>query len=129
MTPTVGERLPELSVELTPTFIIGAALASRDFEEVHHDRDIARERGSEDIFLNILATQGLVVRLVTDWAGAGAVVRHSSVRLGVPAYAGDRLTLTGEVTDVADGVVGVSVRGQVARGDHVTGSVQVEVPA
>ena len=50
----VGDRLPELTIEGTPTFIVASALATRDFQDVHHDRDLAVQSGSKDIFLNIL---------------------------------------------------------------------------
>lgn len=121
-----GDHLPELALEITPTVIIAAALASRDFERVHHDRTHAQASGMRDIFINILATNGFVVRYVTDWAGPDAVVKQSSIRLGVPHYAGETLTLTGSVTEVTpDGEVSVAVRGRNTLGDHVTGTVTV----
>ena len=61
----------------TPTVVISTALATRDFQDVHHDRDAAVQRGGKDIFVNILTTTGLVQRYVTDWAGPSAVAgRH-----------------------------------------------------
>ena len=121
-----GDKLPQLALDITPTVIIAAALASRDFERVHHDRADAQASGMRDIFLNILATNGFVVRFVTDWAGPQAVVKQSSIRLGVPHYAGETLTLTGSVEErTPDGDVRVAVRGRNALGDHVTGTVTV----
>src|SRR3954469_20873199 len=90
--------LPDLRIEVTPTLVVSTALATRDFQDVHHDRDRATARGSADIFLNILTTTGLVQRFVTDYAGPDAIVRRIAIRLGVPCYAGDTLTLTGHVT-------------------------------
>ena len=84
---TVGEKLPELKLEGTPTFIVSTALATRDFQDVHHDRDLAQAKGSKDIFINILSDTGLVERFVTDWAGPSARVKSISLRLGVPWYA------------------------------------------
>ena len=75
MTTEVGLALPELVIDVTPTFVISTAIATRDFQDVHHDRDRAVERGGKDIFVNILTTTGLVQRYVTDWAGPQAVVR------------------------------------------------------
>lgn len=125
---TEGEALPELALDISATVIIGAALASRDFERVHHDRSYAQDSGMRDIFLNILATNGLVVRYVTDWAGPDAVVRQSSIRLGVPHYAGETLTLSGSVAEVRDdGDVDIAVRGRNAMGDHATGTVTVNL--
>ena len=119
--------LPARVIEVTPTFVISSALATRDFTDVHHDRDRAVARGAKDIFLNILTTTGLVQRYVCDWA-PGAVVRAISIRLGVPCHAGDTLTLTGQVT-AADGTEQViSVTGRCGLGDHVTGTVRIERP-
>lgn len=64
----VGDVLPELSVPVTRTLIVATALASRDYQDVHHDPERARERGSKDIFMNILTSNGLVDRYVTGWA-------------------------------------------------------------
>src|SRR2546430_8699007 len=82
-------------LDVTPTFVIAAAIATRDFQDVHHDRDRAVERGGKDIFVNILTTTGLVQRYVTDWAGPEAVGRKIAIRLGVPRYPGDKLTVSG----------------------------------
>ena len=124
----VGTVLPELAVALTPTFVVATAIATRDYQDVHHDRDAAQQRGAPDIFMNILTTTGLVQRYVTDWAGPEALVRGVAVRLGVPNFPGDTMTLTGQVTDRAGDVLTVEVRGANRIGDHVTGTVRVELP-
>ncbi|MFF0814654.1 MaoC family dehydratase [Rhodococcus sp. NPDC003318] len=120
---TVGESLPSLSIHGDPTFIVSAALATRDFQDVHHDRDRAQQRGSKDIFVNILTDTGLVQRFVTDWAGPRAVIKSIALRLGVPWYAYDTLTLTGSVTSVEDGLVTLAVVGKNSLGDHITSTV------
>jgi len=125
MTVTVGEQLPPMTVEATPTFVVSTAIATRDFQDVHHDRDRAIQRGSKDIFVNILADTGLVQRYVTDWAGPAARVRKIAIRLGVPCYAYDTLQFSGEVTDVAGDDVTVSVVGRGQLGDHVVGTVVI----
>ncbi|MEC3977128.1 acyl dehydratase [Amycolatopsis sp. H20-H5] len=124
----VGTELPPLTIEATPTFVVSTALATRDFQDVHHDRDSAVARGSKDVFLNILTDTGLVQRFVTDWAGPEALVRSVKIRLGVPCYAYDTLTFSGRVVerDGADVVVGVSGIGVL--GEHVTGTVAVTMP-
>jgi hypothetical protein len=122
---TVGAALPELRIEATPTFVVSTALATRDFQDVHHDRDAAIARGSKDIFVNILTDTGLVQRFVTDWAGPGARVLGISIRLGVPCYAYDTLVFTGEVVADNDGVLTVAVLGRGQLGDHVTGTVRL----
>ena len=43
MTATsVGTKLPELSLYGDPTFIVSTAIATRDYQDVHHDRDKAQ---------------------------------------------------------------------------------------
>ena len=119
-TVEVGTKLPELKLYGDPTFIISTALATRDFQDVHHDRDKAQQRGSKDIFVNILTDTGLVQRYVTDWAGPRAVVKSISLRLGVPWYAYDTLTLSGTVASVEDGLVTVDITGTNSLGKHIT---------
>jgi uncharacterized OB-fold protein len=123
------ETLPELTIELTPTFVVSTALATRDFQDVHHDRDLAVARGSKDIFLNILTDTGLVQRYVTDWAGPQARVKSIAIRLGVPAYAYDTLVLSGEITDAVDDERTISVTGRDALGEHIVSTVRLDVPS
>ena len=117
--PAVGTKLPELSLYGDPTFIVSTAIATRDYQDVHHDRDKAQAKGSKDIFVNILTDTGLVQRYVTDWAGPGAVITSIALRLGVPWYAYDTVTFRGEVTEVTDGLLTVKVVGSNSLGDHV----------
>jgi len=126
----VGEALPPLEVPLTRTLIVATAIASRDYQDVHHDHELAKERGSPDIFMNILTTNGFVGRFVTDWTGPEALLRKVDIRLGVPNYPGDAMTLEGSVTekDADAGTIVVSVRGHNGLGDHVTGKVLVALP-
>ena len=124
-TVAVGDTLPELRIEATPTFIVSTALATRDFQDVHHDRDLAQAKGSKDIFVNILTDTGLVGRFVTDWAGQRAQIRSITLRLGVPWYAYDTMVMTGTVTALDAGVATVDVVGTNALGKHVTSTVTV----
>jgi len=121
----IGTDLPPMTIEATPTFVVSSALATRDFQDVHHDRDQAIARGSKDIFVNILTDTGLGAPFVTDWAGPAANVHSISIRLGVPCYAYDTLVFTGTVTEVDGDVLTVSVTGRGQLGDHVVGTVKV----
>ncbi|MEV5836507.1 MaoC family dehydratase [Nocardia sp. NPDC052112] len=116
----VGTALPELVITADPTFVISTALATRDFQDVHHDRDKAVARGSKDIFVNILTDTGLVQRFVTDWAGPRAIVKSVALRLGVPLYAGDTLTLSGTVSTIDGDDIGIDIVGRDSLGDHIT---------
>ncbi|NVN53395.1 MaoC family dehydratase [Mycolicibacterium hippocampi] len=115
----VGTKLPELKLYGDPTFIVSTAIATRDYQDVHHDRDKAQAKGSKDIFVNILTDTGLVQRFITDWAGPTAVIKTIGLRLGVPWYAYDTVTFTGEVTAVEGDVVSLKITGSNSLGDHV----------
>ena len=124
----VGDEIPALEIPLTRTLIVATAIASRDYQDVHHDPALAHEKGSQDIFMNILTTNGLVGRYITDWAGPNTVMKSVKIRLGAPNYPGDTMVLTGSVIDKADGVVTVGLRGANSLGDHVTGTVALMLP-
>ena len=115
---------PDRVIDVTPTFVIASALATRDFQDVHHDRDRAVVRGARDIFINILTTTGLVQRYVSAWA-PDAMVRAVSIRLGVPCHAGETLTLSGQVTAADGDEQVVAVTGRCSLGDHVTATVRI----
>ena len=128
----VGDELPLCPIPLTPTLIVSTAIASRDYQDVHHDRDMATKKGSEDIFMNILTTSGLSARYVGDWAGSDAVFKNLKIRLGTPNYPDDCMTMSGSVTAKreADGeaIAEISFQGRNSRGPHVTGTVDVALP-
>ena len=128
---TVGMPLPEQSIPITTTVIVAGALASRDFTPLHHDRSAAQAAGMQDVFMNILTTNGLVGRYVTDWAGPNAVVKNVAIKLGAPNLPGDAMRMTGSVKakDEKAGVVEVEVTGKNSWGNHVTGTVRVALPA
>lgn len=130
-TVEVGTKLPELKIYGDPTFIVSTAIATRDYQDVHHDRDKAQAKGSKDIFVNILTDTGLVQRYLTDWAGSNAVIRSIGLRLGVPWYAYDTVTFSGEVTgleNTADGpLVTVKVVGNNSLGDHVIATATLTI--
>ncbi|MCV7002828.1 MaoC family dehydratase [Mycolicibacterium alvei] len=115
----VGTALPELKIYGDPTFIVSTAIATRDYQDVHHDRDLAQAKGSKDIFVNILTDTGLVGRYVTDWAGPNAIIKSIKLRLGVPWYAYDTITFTGEVTEIEGDLVSLKVVGSNSLGNHV----------
>jgi acyl dehydratase len=143
----VGDALPELEVPLTRTVIVSTAIATRDYQDVHHDPTLAVERGSKDIFMNILSTNGFVGRYVTDWAGPAAVILSIAIRLGAPNYPNDTMVFSGEVTEVtppsrpgpsesgpyessgARGTVAVRLQGRNSLGNHVTGTVRISLPS
>ena len=129
----VGDELPPMLINVTPTRVVAGAIASRDFMPVHHDRDFANQQGAPDIFMNILSDTGYCSRFLTDWAGPDAMITRLAIRLGVPVFPGHTLTYTGSITalrrDGDDGIVEVELRATNELGEHVGGTATINLPA
>ncbi len=126
--PEKASDIPVWELPITPTLVVSTALGTRDFQDVHHDRDLAQGHGSKDIFLNILATTGLVHRYVTDWAGPQTQVLSCALGLGAPAHPYDTLRFTGDIVSESDGVTTIDVTGRVSLGNHVNARLEVRLP-
>jgi hypothetical protein len=128
---TVGDKLPELAIDVTTGLVVAGALATRDFEQVHHNKTVAQAAGLPDVFMNILTSQGLMTRYATDWSGPEAVIKAVDIRLGAPNIPGMVMNVTGEVTavDADSGQVEVAVLGENnIWGMHMQGTVQLALP-
>jgi acyl dehydratase len=123
----MGDVLAPCPIPITTTLIVAAAIASRDYQDVHHDKEAALRRGTPDLFMNILTSSGLVARYVTDWAGPEAFLTALRIRLGAPNYPGDTMVLEGRVTAAGRGDVQLAIRGSNRLGDHVTGTVELRL--
>ena len=128
----VGDRLPELVIDVTATRIVAGAIASRDFMPVHHDRSYANAQGAPDIFMNILSDTGYCSRFLTDWAGPEAMITRLAIRLGVPLFPETVLTYSGSVTDTRtdgrEGILEVEFKASTELGDHVSGTAVLGLP-
>ena len=68
----VGDELPPVTIALTHTGVTAAAIATRDFQPIHHDVERARALGSANVFINTYTTAGYLERLVVNlYGGAG----------------------------------------------------------
>ncbi len=126
----VGDKLPELGVDISVGFIVAGAVASRDFTPVHHNKAAANASGLANVFPNILTDNGLAGRFVTDWAGPDATLKRVNIKLGAPVQPGEVLKFTGEVAakDDATGIVDVKVTAKGNWGMHLDGIVRVLLP-
>ena len=122
-----GDELPPLRIPITRTLIVAGAIASRDYQDVHHDPELARQKGSPDVFMNILTTNGLVGRYITDHFGPRTVLKKVAIRLGAPNCPGDAMVLTGTVESVEGATATVRIVGANGIGNHVTGTVTLSL--
>ncbi len=100
----IGDVLPPLQVAITAQKIISAAAATRDWQPIHHDHDIAIKSGLRGIILNAPSQTGLISKYVTDWAGSQAQIKRLSFKMRDSICPGDALTISGEIIgkDAAD---------------------------
>jgi acyl dehydratase len=120
-------ELAPLVIPITTTLVVSGALASNDFEHIHHDRDFAQAHGLKDIIMNVLTSSGLILRYVTDWAGPAAVVKRIASQLKIPNYPGDVMTLTGwaETPFEPGSQTTIRVRGTNSLGTHIESAITI----
>jgi acyl dehydratase len=125
-----GQTFPEAHFPVTASAIVAAAIATNDFEKVHHDKAAAQASGVPDIFMNILTTNGLVQRYVTGWLGSAVRIKKVAIKLGAPNFAGDTLHVCGQViaVDPANATAELRLSGRNSVGEHVVATVTVILP-
>jgi acyl dehydratase len=94
---TDGEEMPTIEVTVSRTHIVKYAGAGGDFNPIHHDEELAKSIGLPSVFAMGLMHGGFLTRVVTDWAGDGAVRRYK-IRFSAQVWPKDTLTLKGAVT-------------------------------
>lgn len=118
-----GEPVARLVVPVTRSLVVNGAIATRDFNPVHHDPEFARDRGVDDVFFNIYSHLALCERLAGEWAGSGARLLKAGVRLLLPALPGDELVYQAHV-DPAD-PKRLQIVAASSRGVHLRGEVEM----
>ena len=124
---SIGQKLPVLEIPITARLIVSCALASQDFEDVHHDKAAAQAAGTPDIFMNILSTNGLVGRYLTDWAGPSARIQRIQLKLGAPNFPGDTMTMSASIVAINDELIEVEFKGKNGLGNHVSGTATLSM--
>ena len=131
---TLGQELPRLEVDVTPTLVVLGAMASRDWRPMHHDYAFAVHRqGLKDIFLNTPNQAAWFERYLTDWTGPHGRLGRMTFRMKGSVFPGDTMVLAGTV-DTLDtdetgcGWVGLAVSLRVGDEAKTTCSVRLALP-
>lgn len=107
---TTGDELPDLRVTPDRYLPHRYAGASGDFNPIHIDGEFARSVGLPGSILHGLYVMGLVSRALIDSCGGDPrTLRSLSVQFRGMSFPEQEITVTGEVTGVADGRVEVDV--------------------
>jgi acyl dehydratase len=93
-----GMDLPPLVKQPTTRQLAQYAGASRDFYEIHYDKDFAQSNGLDGVILHGALKNAFLGQLVTDWIGEEGTLKKLSVTYrgmdipGVPATCKGRVT-------------------------------------
>jgi len=98
---SAGDKLPELSIEVTPTTVVLGALASRDWRPMHHDKDFAQERnGVRHVFISTPHNAAYFERYITDWTGPTGRLGRIKFRMKDSVFPEDTMVFEGSVQGV-----------------------------
>lgn len=120
----IGEKLPELHVTITAQKIISAAAATRDWQPIHHDHEAAIKAGLRGVILNSPSQAGWISKFITDWAGAGAIIKRMSFKMKDSICPGDEMILTGEIISIDSNLITVAITIHVGEKLKTTAEVQ-----
>ncbi len=102
----VGTALPARTFPLTRATLVAYCGASGDHNVIHWNERVAKAVGLPDVIAHGMLTMAVAGRLVTEWAGAGAVESYT-VRFSRPVVVPDDdtgavLTVAGTVEEVRE---------------------------
>jgi acyl dehydratase len=126
------ERLHEIRIHVDHRRVCHNAAATWDWFPGHHDPEYARAQGQPAIYVSTVFFQGLLDRLVTEWAGPGAAVVRRKLQIRASLFAGEDAVADGRVTarsvDGDDEIVEIEGRVSGANGCCVTSEITVRRP-
>lgn len=127
-----GERLEPIGIHVDHRRVCHNAAATWDWFPGHHDPAYARDQGQPTIYVSTVFFQGLLDRLVTEWAGPGAVVMRRKLQIRASLFAGEDAVADGRVVartvDGGDEIVEIEGRVSGANGCCVTSEITVRRP-
>ncbi|MCC5810969.1 MAG: hypothetical protein JJU06_11395 [Ectothiorhodospiraceae bacterium] len=97
----VGERIPELIVDVSTKTIVMGAAASRDWQPLHHDPGWAiSEAGLPGIIMNNYTQAGWISRFITDWCGPNGRIGRLRFKMQKPICPGRQMRVEGHVAAI-----------------------------
>jgi acyl dehydratase len=120
-----GERI-ELEVTPDRYVTVRYAGASGDFNPIHIDEEFAREVGLPGRILHGLWTMAQVARAHTEAAGGPERLKRLSVQFRGMGSIEEKITITGTVREVSDGIALVNSNAEQA-GNRIIRNAEAEV--
>ena len=94
----VGAEIPPLSKLPTTRQLVMWAGASRDFVEMHYDKDVAVARGLDGVIVHGALKASFLGQLITDWIGKSGILKRFKCRYQAVDYPGEEILCKGQVT-------------------------------
>jgi acyl dehydratase len=129
----VGDEIPPYHVWLNYQRIVMSVAADRMFSSIHHNREIAREGGLNDIIFNTKGYEMMFEITLRRWMGLdGRIRKIGPFRMVKNSHPGDTITgrakvVSKELTD-GQGLVHLEVGVDNPRGEAARGEVTVSLP-
>jgi acyl dehydratase len=114
---SVGDAIGSATYPISRDTLVRYAAASGDFNPIHYNDAVATGVGLPGVIAHGMATMGIAVNLVVDWAGNPADVCEYSVRF------------TNPIPVPAEGDVALEVSGSIGAIDAESGSIRVDLVA
>lgn len=127
-----GDVITPVQMDVPFERVVLDAAATQDYFPGHHNPAYARHQGQKNIYLNTMAIEGFIDRVVTDWAGPHTFIRKRQMQMRASIYAGDVMSGEGKVEKryQEDGrnLVDLSVLVSNQDGPCVPASLIIELP-
>lgn len=128
-----GDGVTTITMDVPFERVILDAAATQDYFPGHHNPAYARHQGQKEIYLNTMAIEGFIDRVVTDWAGPHTFIRKRQMQMRSSIYAGDTLRGEGSVEkcyeDEGRNLVDVRINISTDSGLCVPAALTIELPA
>jgi len=93
----VGAEIPSLVKHPTTRQLVKWAAASRDFSEIHYDKNVATARGLPEVIVQGLLKSAFLGQFMTDWLGEAGMLKKLKTRYQATDPAGADLVCRGKV--------------------------------
>jgi acyl dehydratase len=128
----VGDEVPPYHLWLNYQRIVMSVAADRMFSSIHHNREIARAGGLNDIIFNTRGYEMMFEITLRRWMGLdGRIRKMGPFRMVKNSHPGDTITGRARVTgkDEDQGLVQLEIGVDNPRGEAARGEVTVTLPA
>lgn len=119
----VGDAVPPLERTIALTDMVAYAGATWDWHKLHYDMEYVAEKKLPGPIVDGQVYGALLVEMLQDWLGPQSFVQKLDFAFRNLVFAGETLRCSGEVSEVADGSITVTMKVVVVEADGSDGRV------